>query len=262
MNHLLRSHAPISDASWQLIDDEARERLEPALGARRLVDFSGPHGWDHSSTNLGRAKKLKGSPGEGVTALERVVLPLVELRADFKIARSELQDADRGAADPDLDPLAAAAHNVALAENRAVFHGLGGSQGIVTATPHPKRKLGATADYPDKFAAAVETLLASGVAGPFAVALGDKAYRLASGTADGGYPIIKHVEEVVDSFVWVSGLEGAVVLSRRGGDFLLDVGQDLSVGYDSHDATSVALYLEESVSFQVATPEAAVAFTA
>src|ERR1041384_2826132 len=42
-NHLLRGHAPISDAVWALIDEEARERLPVPLAARRLVDFPGPH---------------------------------------------------------------------------------------------------------------------------------------------------------------------------------------------------------------------------
>jgi len=56
-NHLLRSLAPISGAGWALIDDEARDRLGVALAARRLVDFSGPHGWQHSATNLGRIER-------------------------------------------------------------------------------------------------------------------------------------------------------------------------------------------------------------
>ena len=58
MNHLLREHAPITEASWTLIDDEARERLTHALAARKLVDFAGPHGWEHSATNLGRTTAL------------------------------------------------------------------------------------------------------------------------------------------------------------------------------------------------------------
>jgi len=58
--------------------------------------------------------------------------------------------------------------------------------------------------------------------------------------------------------VWAPGMNGGVVVSLRGGDFLLDSGQDLSIGYESHDADSVQLYLEESFSFRVATPEAAV----
>src|SRR4051794_33955707 len=100
MNHLLRSLAPISKAGWQLLDEEAKQRLEAALAARKLVDFAGPHGWEHSATNLGRTTALAEAPCEGVTALQRRVLPLVELRADFAVSLDELRDHDRGAPDP------------------------------------------------------------------------------------------------------------------------------------------------------------------
>src|SRR5204862_6578509 len=88
MNHLLRSTAPISDAAWSLLDGEAHERLTPALAARKLVDFSGPHGWDHSATNLGRTSPLAPAPCDGVSGLQRRVLPLVEVRADFEVSRA------------------------------------------------------------------------------------------------------------------------------------------------------------------------------
>ena len=61
--------------------------------------------------------------------------------------------------------------------------------------------------------------------------------------------------------MWAPGVTGAVVLSLRGGDFCFESGQDISIGYESHDADVVRLYLEESFSFHVATPEAAVALT-
>jgi uncharacterized linocin/CFP29 family protein len=61
--------------------------------------------------------------------------------------------------------------------------------------------------------------------------------------------------------VWAPGVDGAVVVSQRGGDFLFECGEDLSIGWDSHDAESVDLYLVESFTFRVATPEAAVALT-
>src|ERR1700761_5342655 len=123
MNHLLRSHAPISDEGWKQIDDEARDRLEPALGARKLVDFTGPLGWEYSATNLGRVQRLEVSPADGVWALARRVLPLVELRADFTVSRAELRDIDRGAVDADFGSLDNAAHQIASAENAAVLHG-------------------------------------------------------------------------------------------------------------------------------------------
>ena len=59
--------------------------------------------------------------------------------------------------------------------------------------------------------------------------------------------------------MWIPGLQGGAVISLRGGDFLFESGQDLAVGYDSHDADEVRLYIQESFSFRVATPEAACA---
>jgi uncharacterized linocin/CFP29 family protein len=261
-NHLLRSHAPISDAGWQLLDAEASQRLTPALAARRLVDFSGPHGWAHSATNIGRTSPLPSPTGEGISSLRRRVLELVELRAGFEISRSELDDADRGAADSDLDPLDRAAHRIAVAENVAVFHGWGEAiVGIAQASPHPPVPLGESAErYPRAIAAGIELLLGGGIGGPYALALGAEEHRRVLETAEhGGYPLLDHLRQVLEGpIVWAPGVRGALLISQRGGDFLLDCGQDLSIGYDSHDSEVVRLYLQESFSFQAATPEAAV----
>jgi uncharacterized linocin/CFP29 family protein len=263
MSHLLRSHAPISAAGWELLDGEARERLTPALAARKLVDFSGPHGWEHSATNLGRTSSLAPAPCDGVAGLQRRVLALVEVRADFELSRAELRDADRGADDADLEALDRAAHQMAVAENVAVFHGWQGAiVGVAEASPH--EHLGGTPEgYPRQVAGAVEQLLRSGIAGPYGLALGREQYREVVETAEhGGYPLLDHLREILAGpLVWAPGVRGAVVLSLRGGDFVFESGQDLSIGYDSHDSEVVRLYLEESFSFHVATPEAAVALT-
>jgi uncharacterized linocin/CFP29 family protein len=262
MNHLLRELAPISDLAWQQIDSEAKARLTPALAARRLVDFSGPHGWQHSATNLGRTAPIASSPCDGVSGVQRRVLPLVELRADFRLSLAELHDADRGADDIDFEPLDTAARRIAVAENKAVFHGWEGAfAGIREISPHEQIPLGAAADdYPRPVAAAVERLLQNGIGGPYAIALGSEQYRRVIETAEhGGYPLMKHLRKMLEGpVVWAPGVSGAIVLSQRGGDFVLDSGQDMSIGYDRHDADTVTLYLQESFSFHVATPEAAV----
>jgi uncharacterized linocin/CFP29 family protein len=261
MNHLLRSNAPISDLGWRLLDQEAKERLEPALGARRLIDFAGPLGWEHSATNLGRVTALVARPADGVFALQRRVLPLVEFRAPFRLAREELSAADRGADDADLGPLDAAAHQAAEAENVAVFHGIEGAiTGISEATTHEQETLGEPGEYPRRIARAVERLLSSGIGGPYGAALGNLEYQHALGNSEkGGYPVIDHLAKVLGGpVVWAPGVSGAVVLSLRGGDFVFESGQDLSIGYTAHDEDTVGLYLEESFSFHVATPEAAV----
>jgi uncharacterized linocin/CFP29 family protein len=263
-NHLLRLQAPITATGWEQIDEEARERLVVALAARRLVDFSGPHGWEYSATNLGRTEPVTAAPCEGVTALRRRVLALAELRAPFTVAREELRDADRGAADVDFAELDAAARRLAVAENKAVFHGWpeAGMRGITEASPHPTLPRGDNFDYyPSYVAKAVELLLRGGVGGPYGLALGTDDYTGVIETAEhGGYPLFDHLAKILSGpIVWSPGVNGAIVLSQRGGDFLFEAGQDLAVGYDHHDADAVHLYLEESFSFRVATPEAAVA---
>jgi uncharacterized linocin/CFP29 family protein len=266
MSHLLREHAPITEASWGLIDDEARERLTPALAARKLVDFAGPHGWEYSATNLGRTTAIADAPVAGLEAAQRRVVAAVELRAPFAITRAELRDADRGADDVDFGALDEAAHRIATAENRAVFHGwaAAGITGIAEASSHDVITLGEDCElYPAHVAKAVEALLQAGVDGPYGLALGREAYtRVLETTEHGGYPLLNHLRQIIGGpLVWTPGVDGAVVVSQRGGDFLLDVGDDLSVGYDRHDSDTVDLYLVESFTFRVATPEAAVALT-
>jgi uncharacterized linocin/CFP29 family protein len=266
MNHLLREHAPITETAWRLIDEEARERLTPALAGRKLVDFAGPHGWEHSATNLGRTQALADAPGDVIEAARRRVLPLVELRAPFALARSQLTDADRGAADVDFAALDAAAHRLAFAENRAVFHGWKTAEivGIGEASTHDPITLGDDcARYPRHVAKAVEALLSAGIDGPYGLALGPEAYtRVLETSEHGGYPLLDHLRKILGGpLVWAPGVEGAVVVSLRGGDFLFESGEDLSVGYDAHDAEAVRLYIEESFSFRVVTPEAAAALT-
>jgi uncharacterized linocin/CFP29 family protein len=266
-NHLQRSHAPITDSGWALLDDEARQRLTPALAARRLVDFSGPHGWEHSATNLGRTEPVARSPQKGVGARRRRVLSLAELCADFTVSLEELRDQERGALDVDLASLDEAAHRIAVAENVAVFHGWAEAEivGIAEASPHPPAPLGEDAEsYPRAVAGAVELLLRGGVGGPYGMALGREPYRRVVETAEhGGHLLLDHLRKILDGpIVWAPGVDGAVVLSLRGGDFIYDCGQDLSIGYERHDDELVHLYIEESFSFLAASPDAAVVLTA
>jgi uncharacterized linocin/CFP29 family protein len=266
VSHLLQEHAPITEAGWELLGEEARQRLTPTLAARKLVDFAGPHGWESSAANLGRVRPLDDAPVDGLTAVQRRVMALVELRAPFSLARDELADADRGARDVDLAALDDAARRIARAENRAVFHGWHGAGivGIAERSAHDAISLGEDCErYPRHVARAVELLLCAGIGGPYGLALGPDAYTRVLETAEhGGYPLFEHLRQIIGGpLVWAPGVDGAVVVSQRGGDFVLDVGEDLSIGYERHDDGAVELYLVESFAFRVLTSEAAVALT-
>ena len=272
MNHLHRELAPISDAGWAEIEKEARRTLKTLLAARRVVDFRGPLGWTVSQAEIGRSEAIEGPrpPGSGgghaVQARLRKVQPLVELRVPFEMSRSELDAVDRGARDPDVDPVTAAAREIAIAEDRAVFHGYAaaGITGICEAQRDAAVALGARhTDYPNAVATALTRLRDDGVEGPFAVALSEQLYRDLAARTEGGYPMLSHVQRLIDGpVVWAPGLEGGLVISQRGGDFELSVGQDFSIGYLDHTAEKVRLYIEESFTFLILTKQAARPLTA
>lgn len=266
MEHLLRDLAPITGKSWTLIDDEARRTLKLHLAARRLVDFDGPRGWEHSAVSEGRVEGVASAPLEGVEARLRIVRPLLELRVPFELELAELMNADRGATDVEMGPVIAAARTAALAEDSAIFHGYeaGGIVGIGSSSPHDPIAIGDDFDhYPLHIARAVSTLQDAGVGGPYAIALGTTSYTGVVETAEGGgYLVLEHLSRILEGpVVWAPAVRGAVVLSQRGGDFELTVGQDLSLGYESTVGKSVRLYVEESLAFRVITPEAAVVLT-
>jgi uncharacterized linocin/CFP29 family protein len=266
VNHLLRDLAPISDQAWELIDAEARRSLKHYLAARRLVDFTGPLGWETSAVDFGRVERLPAGPAAGVDAARRRVLALVELRIPFSLGRDELEDAARGAADIDLAPVIDASRSAALAEDHAIFNGYpnGGITGIASASPHEPITI--TDDYgayPTQVAKAVETLRSADVGGPYAVAMGTRCYTgVIETTEHGGYPVFEHLRQILGgSVLWAPAVDGAIVLSERGGDYEMTVGEDFSVGYQAASEDSVAFYLEESLAFRINTPDAAVVLT-
>ena len=261
MNHLLREKAPITEAGWNELDGEAQERLEPGLAARKVVDFGGPHGWDYSATNLGRVAALTGF--EGVAGLRRRVLPWSRCAWTSRIAAPSWPTSSGAPTTSTSGRSTRRRGTMAQAENVAVFHGwLGaGIRGIAEACTHPAVALGEDFNrYTRHIAEAVETLLRAGVSGPYALALGPDQYTGVIQTHRARrLPALRPPEEDPRRRADRLGARRARGGRRvvRGGDFLFESGQDLSIGYDHHDAETVHLYLQESFSFRVATPEAA-----
>lgn len=263
MNHLYRSLAPISDAGWSEIDEEATRALKHFLAARKLVDVTGPLGLEAAAVSLGRRRSTDTPAGDGVTAQVRTVQPLVEYRRAFTLDRDELEAIDRGADDADLDAVVDAARELARAEDTTVFRGMAGLDlpGMKSGSPHPEIQLSEDFDrYPNHVAKAISVLKDAGVGGPYALALGPRCYAgVIESTDKGGYPILNHLSMILGGpVVWAPSVDGAIVMSERGGDFELTIGEDISIGYLNHDADSVTLELRESITFQVLSPEAAV----
>jgi uncharacterized linocin/CFP29 family protein len=264
MNNLHRELAPISAAAWADLEQEARRTFKRHLAGRRVVDVPEPGGPDLAAVTTGHLDAVA-PPAEGVLAHRRRSQPLVELRVPFTVDRQQVDDVERGAKDTDWQPVKDAARQIAFAEDRAVFQGYpeAGIAGLRDSSSNPPTRLpGEARAYPDAVAQAVTALRLAGVDGPYTLALSADAYTTVSETTDDGYPIQEHIARLLDGeIIWAPAIDGAFLLSVRGGDFELRIGQDLSIGYLSHDATSVQLYFQESLTVLVYTSEAVVALT-
>lgn len=266
MNHLQRELAPITSLAWSEIEEEATSALREFLAARRLVEIDGPHGWPFAAVTTGRTTSVESPDGPDVQAAIREVQPIVEFRTPFTLSREELESIDRGSADADLDPVRFAARRAAMVEDKAVFHGYeaGGMVGMAEASPHDPVIIDENYDaYPSFVAKATTRLRLAGVGGPYAIALGPKCYTGVMEQSEmGGYPVLEHLRLILGGpVVFAPGVDGAVVMSQRGGDFEIVLGEDFSIGYQGHDAESVELYLEESFTVRINAPEAAVYLT-
>jgi uncharacterized linocin/CFP29 family protein len=265
MNNLHRELAPISAAAWAGIEEEAKRTFARHAAARKSVDVTGPDGVSLAGLGTGHVTAID-PPSDGVTATLRDWRPVVELRVPFTLSRAEIDSVDRGALDPDWQPVKDAAKTIAFAEDRAVFDGYPAAR---IAGLRPSSSNGALTqpaevrDYPDLVSKALSALRLAGVAGPYSLLLSADAWTAVSETSDHGYPIREHISRLLDGdIIWAPAIDGALLLSCRGGDYELRLGQDLSIGYLSHDADSVRLYFTESFTFAPYTSEASVPITA
>jgi uncharacterized linocin/CFP29 family protein len=262
MNNLHRELAPISDVAWAQIEEEASRTLKRYFAARRVVDVNAPAGSGLSAVGTGHLRNIA-APRDGILARQREVNALVELRAPFELDRHAIDDVERGANDSDWQPVKDAARQIAFTEDGAVFEGYAaaGIGGVRQGTSNPKKTLPADVrEYPQAIAESLSQLRLVGVNGPYSVLFGSDAYTALAETSDHGYPVLEHVKRLVDDkIIWAPAIAGAFVLTTRGGDFDLHIGQDVSIGYLSHTDTKVRLYLQETFTFLYLTAEAAVA---
>jgi len=265
MNNLHRELAPVSDAAWAQIEQEAARTVRRYLAGRRIADVAGPAGDTLAAVGTGRLDEAD-SLAEGVRTWQRQSLRLIQLRAPFTLSRAEIDAVERGAQDADWDPVRAAARQIALAEDLAIFSGYpeAGIVGIVPGAANGTLLLPEElAAYPAAIAGAIGELRAAGVDGPYTAVLSADVYTALSQASSHGYPVIQHVRRLLDGdIIWAPAISGAIVVSMRGGDFRLHLGQDLSIGYDSHTPAEVTLYLQESMTFQLLAGEAAVPLAA
>jgi uncharacterized linocin/CFP29 family protein len=265
MDILKRNLSPISDAAWAEIDEQARRVLRANLSARKFVDFNGPLGWDYTAATIGRLNISESEKKNEVRYGIFDVQPLVETRVEFELNTWELDNVDRGAKDIDFDALDRAGRNIASFEEQAVYQGLkeGRITGLQGAAEHAAvpLKTGEPGEIMGSLSKALSSFNAAAVEGPYALVCGPEVWSALDTVSTQGYPLRDRVERLLGGQIILNpGNHGNYLVSLRGGDFELTVGQDLSVGYIGHTGSTVTLYFAETFTFRVISPEAIVPF--
>jgi uncharacterized linocin/CFP29 family protein len=265
VNNLHRQLAPVSDAAWAEIEAETQRTFVRHVAGRRAVDVVGPAGPTLSALGTGHLRALE-PPAPGVLLHQREAQAVVELRVPFAVTRQAVDDVERGARDSDWQPVKDAAKALAMAEDQTIFHGstAAGIGGIAPGSSNPPLPVPEDVRrLPDAVAQALSTLRLAGVGGPYCLVLSADLYTAVAETTDHGYPIRDHLARLLHEgeIIWAPALDGALLVSTRGGDYELHLGEDVSIGYLSHDADHVELYLQESFGFLSLTAESSVVLT-
>ena len=262
MEWLRQAAAPLSAKVWKEIHDISGAMFKQTVVGRRITDFDGPRGWNHVATPLGTFKpaQVPRSSGKVQFSIPDVLL-LTELRADFELPWADIDIFERVGPTLGSKSIEDAARETALAEDAVIFFGTSTSPGLLK---HPDTPRVALSDWsmPGRVVtdllAAVQKLDALGVKGPYEAVLSPEHYYsyLRQAAEGGGYPAAKQLGIVIEKVHNSPAIEGAVLFSTRGGDFLITVGGDFTVGYRWHDETAVHLFCVETIAAQLLTPEA------
>ncbi|MFO8021471.1 MAG: family 1 encapsulin nanocompartment shell protein [Perlabentimonas sp.] len=263
MDILRKSLAPISDKAWEEINDEAKDTLKTALSARKFIDIEGPKGFDFAAVPNGRLDVPKNQGKNSVHYGIHSVMPLVEARIPFELNIWELDNISRGNEDVDLDNLVEAAKKIAQFEDEAIFKGFKPAHidGLLNISEHKELQL--TGNYEklvNLISQAIISFREEGIEGSYSLVVGHELYKYIN-SYNMDYPLRKHIESIINGKIILSDyIENAILVANRGGDFRLTLGQDFSIGYESHNQQKVQLYLTESFTFQVLDPAAVIVF--
>lgn len=263
MNILKKSIAPITDKAWEEITEQLNEILKTYLTGRKFVDIDGPNGLEFGSVSTGRLVTPENQNKNGVNYGIREVLPLVEIRKPFELNLWELDNIERGAKDVDLEPLEKAAKEVALFEEKAIYDGFEPASIKGLKTSSEKSPVNVPSDVNDfikEIGNQAVYLKENAVEGPYTLVIAAKDWLNLVELSE-GYPVQKQIQEILGGKVIINhSNENTFLVSERGGDYELVLGQDITLGYDSHDTKNVKLYLTSSFTFRVLSPEAVVVF--
>ncbi len=263
MDILKQSIAPLTQAAWGELNEQASNILKSRLTARKFVDVQGPHGWDFSAVNLGRLNVADEKENNDVQFGIREVQPLVEIRVPFSLNIWELDNAVRGSEDVDISAMEEAARKVAAFEDKAIYYGFDKAniQGLNQKSDYetmtcPRDAEAVLQCVPE----GVSKFKQASIEGPYFLVVNPKDWREITSYVQ-GYPMKRQIEDNLEAeIIFCPNIDNMFLVTGRGDDYKLDIGVDISIGYESHTNKDVQLFFTESFTFRVLEPAAVVIY--
>lgn len=249
---LYRDISPVTEKTWEEIDEAATDVLKSYLSARKVVHVVGPKGLDYNAISEGRLVNLQES--DGVYFGNYQVTPLTETRVEFEMDRWELDNIERGAKDIDYEPLEKAMEKIALFEEKAIFEGL--DKAIIDGLDGEKSgkalKFGSKGnEIMDSITQGILKLRKAYAGAPYTLVVSPEAYKIIL-SVETGYPLFNKIENLIGGKIELSqAIEGAYLLPYDNEDLELTIGRDFSIGYQNHTNTKVKFFVKESFIFRV-----------
>ena len=259
MNILKKNLAPITEKAWNVIEEQSDRVLKEYLTARKLVDINGPKGIELGAISTGKLNVPSNQSKEGIQIGIREVIPLMEVRKSFSLDLWELDNASRNAEDIDLKPLEKAAKQIASFEDLCFYHGFDNqiAPGLINVMEGKIVKVKVNhADFLKTVAEQIAILQQNAVEGPYSIVLPDKVWT-ALVSSSNAYPFRLLLKDIIGGEMYIHHTNTDIFLvSERGGDFELHLGQDISLGYEGFDNKKVKLFYSESFTYQIHSPDA------
>ncbi len=235
-NVLMRGDSPLTPEQWQLVDTTVAQVAQRILVGRRVLDLYGPLGFGAYTVPL---YTYPGGGDNPVRAKMVRPLPMTTLLQEFIITVKDLELMNSG--QPfDIAPVAAAATQAALAEDRLILHGdaAEGTPGLLNVEGRQVLPLG---DWSEEGAAladvgkAIAALIGGNFYGAYAVILHPmRLSQVQRVIGRRGVMEIELLEKQASGGVFVSPimpLDKVLVLTTQPQYVDLAVGLDLAAGY-------------------------------
>lgn len=247
MNNLNKNLAPISDKAWEILNFRTKEILTKIISARKVItlkNIGSSRGIATGNLNIKKLENLEYGVYE--------YIPLIETRFNFTLNRWELDNAERGNDNINLNNLDEAIFKAAKFEEELIYNGLDDIRGLISSCKNPSIKLGDTSkEILTNLSRAMIILRDNYISEKLDLVVNYNTW-IKLNSIESLVPLIERIENLINGNVIVSKfIPNSILIPHKSENFELAIGNDFSIGYQNHTSRDITFFITESFTFKV-----------